>query len=80
MEFLTTEMVSGLLSDAGKIALKDNVIMTMVILGIVSGHFRTIGKKVDKLTDALVSLETKSSERMGKFDDRLTKLEEVKYG
>ncbi len=80
MDLLSIETVKSLLSEAGKIKLSENLLITTIVLWVVRGHFKTIEAKLQGLADSLISLEKKSGERMTIFEIRLTKLEKPGEG
>lgn len=80
MDLLSLETVKSLLSEAGKVKLSENLLITTIVLWVVRGHFKAIEAKLQSLADALISLEKKSTERMDTFEARLIKIETPKEG
>lgn len=89
ISFLTTAYAVGgdFLSEAGKKALSDQVIITAIILWSLRGHFKkietglaSVATNVSKLGAALTQVETSHSERIVKLESRVSILEKPNQG
>lgn len=76
MDLLSLDFTRDLLSEAGKVALKENVLITAVVLWTVRGHFK-------KLEDSLAQLVVQVgvlSQSLLRVEERVQKLEKPKDG
>ena len=89
LSILTTALATGgeFLSEAGKKALSEQVIITGIILWALRGHFKKIetglanvANNVSKLGAALTQVETSHSERIVKLESRVSILEKPNQG
>lgn len=76
-------MLKHFLSVGGRILLSENMIIVTIVVWSVKGHFKrleaglaSVSEQVGKLSQALLSVETRHADRLNSIEKRVEKLED----